>query len=208
MIKLSIIIPYYKCLDKLLRLYKILRPQITPEVEVIIIDDGCNETVLDTLDCIVIHLPTNSGGASVPRNVGLDTAQGDYIAFIDSDDTVSTFYVSNILKTIEKGYDYFYISWADSKNYVLIKDELILDGMKKVHSCSTNAIKEKRQDIYEGILIKESIIDENIIDFLNIHKIELWNTGGKPKYWTVLFFTSNKNDLPELMSKVIASDPK
>lgn len=90
---------------------------------------------------------------------------------------------------------------------VLIKDELILDGMKKVHSCSTNAIKEKRQDIYEGILIKESIIDENIIDFLNIHKIELWNTGGKPKYWTVLFFTSNKNDLPELMSKVIASDP-
>lgn len=123
MIKLSIIIPYYKWLDKLLRLYKILKPQITPEVEVIIIDDGCNETALDTLGCTVIHLPTNSGGASVPRNVGLDTAQGDYIAFIDSDDTVSTFYISNILKTIEKGYDYFYISWADSKNYVLIKDE-------------------------------------------------------------------------------------
>ncbi len=91
---------------------------------------------------------------------------------------------------------------------VLLKDELIINATSESHSCSCSAIKKKENEIFEGTLIKESISDENIIDFLNIHKIELWNTGGKPKYWTVLFFTSNKKDFPELVSKVMISDPK
>lgn len=56
-------------------------------------------------------------------------------------------------------------------------------------------------------MIKESVTDDAIIDFLNIHKIELWNTGGKPKYWTVLFFTSDKKDFPEKIAKVMGTDP-
>lgn len=43
-------------------------------------------------------------------------------------------------------------------------------------------------ELYEGVLIKESIEDDSIIDYLSVNKIELWNTGGNPKYWTVLFF--------------------
>lgn len=34
----------------------------------------------------------------------------------------------------------------------------------------------------------------------------MWNTGGKPKYWTVLFFTSDRKDFPEQVSKVMVSD--
>jgi len=90
---------------------------------------------------------------------------------------------------------------------MLLKDELTLNEVKDVHSCGSNAIHEKKQELYEGILIKESIADDSIIDCLNIHKIELWNTGGKPKYWTALFFTSDRNDFPEQMSKVMLSDP-
>ena len=90
---------------------------------------------------------------------------------------------------------------------VLLKDELAVSGVKEVHTCGVNTIQEKQQEVYEGILVKESIEDENILDFLNINKIELWNTGGKPKYWTVLFFTSSRKDLPEQISKVMISDP-
>ena len=79
--------------------------------------------------------------------------------------------------------------------------------MKDVHSCGNNAIQKKRQELYEGVLIKESIADDSIIDCLNIHKIELWDTGGKPKYWTAFFFTSDAKDLPEQISKVMLSDP-
>ena len=90
---------------------------------------------------------------------------------------------------------------------VLLKDELTINGVKEVHVCGNNSIQEKKQEVYEGILIKESIDDENILDLLNINKIELWNTGGKPKYWTVLCFTSSRKDFPEQISKVMISDP-
>ena len=89
---------------------------------------------------------------------------------------------------------------------VLLKDELTLNETMIVHTCGNNAIQEKKQEIYEGILIKESISDDTIIDLLHIHKIELWNTGGKPKYWTVLFFTCDRKDFPEQISKVMLSD--
>jgi transcriptional regulator with XRE-family HTH domain len=90
---------------------------------------------------------------------------------------------------------------------VLLKDERTLSEVKEVHSCSNNAIQEKKQEVYEGVLIKESIEDDSIIDSINVHKIELWNTGGKPKYWTVLFFTSDKKDFPEQISKVMLAEP-
>lgn len=90
---------------------------------------------------------------------------------------------------------------------ILLKDELTLNEVKDVNGCANNAIQTKKQELYEGVLIKESIVDDSIIDCLNIHKIELWNTGGKPKYWTVLFFTSDKKDFPEHISKVMLSDP-
>lgn len=89
---------------------------------------------------------------------------------------------------------------------ILLKDELTLNVAKDVHSCGSNAIHKKKQELYEGILIKESIADDSIIDCLHIHKIELWNTGGKPKYWTALFFTSDRKDFPEQISKVMLSD--
>ena len=89
---------------------------------------------------------------------------------------------------------------------VLLKDELTVNGVKEVHSCGNNVIQGKKTALYEGVLIKESINDDNIIDCLNIHKIELWNTGGRPKYWTVLFFTSTIKDFPEQISKVMISD--
>lgn len=57
------------------------------------------------------------------------------------------------------------------------------------------------------MLIKESVTDDTIIDLLNVHKIELWNTGGRPRYWTVLFFTSDKKDFPEQVSRVMGDDP-
>ena len=38
---------------------------------------------------------------------------------------------------------------------------------------------------------------------ISVNKIELWDAGGTPKYWTVLFFTSEDISLPQKFSKVM-----
>lgn len=90
---------------------------------------------------------------------------------------------------------------------VLLKDELSVNGVKEIHSCGNNAVTGKQIALYEGTLIKESVTDDSILDLINIHKIELWKVGGTPKYWTVLSFTSARNDFPEEIAKVMLSDP-
>lgn len=123
-ILISIITPYYNTLFRTKELAKVLMPQLNKNIEWIIIDDGCYQHELDKLNAKVIHLKNNSGGASVPRNVGLDVAKGQYIIFIDSDDMVSNNYIEVILKKLkeDKNFDYCYISWSSTFGNVIIED--------------------------------------------------------------------------------------
>ena len=121
--KLSIIIPYYKVLDHIKELMKVLEPQLDNEVEVIIVDDGCNEKELDKFKAKVIHLDTNSGGAGKPRNVGIENSTGKYIAFIDADDMITKDYISEIKKKVKEDKDIIYLSWKSKKHNVVVKDK-------------------------------------------------------------------------------------
>jgi glycosyltransferase involved in cell wall biosynthesis len=123
-ILLTIITPYYKTLEYTKELSKVLKPQLTDEVEWIIIDDGCNEKELDSLCTRAIHMNQNSGNASLPRNIGLANARGKYIAFIDSDDLVTEDYIEKILDKIKTSpFDYCYISWETQTSKTIIEDE-------------------------------------------------------------------------------------
>ena len=122
--KLSIITPYYNSLEETKFLASHLEPQLTDEVEWIIVDDGCKERKLDDIKARVVHLSTNSGNASTPRNMGLIYAKGEYIAFIDSDDDVADNYIEKILEKIDEGFDICYMSWKSNiGSEVIIEDE-------------------------------------------------------------------------------------
>ena len=88
---------------------------------------------------------------------------------------------------------------------VLIRDELELGAIKEVHTCG-KVLAGENQGYFEGVLIKESIENEDILDCLEINKVEIWKTGGKPRYWTVLFFISNDRDFPGKLSKVMKKE--
>lgn len=136
--KLSIIIPYYNTLKYTKKLFEKLEPQLTNEVEVILVDDGCNEKELDKLKAKVIHLPIPSGNASKPRNVGLDNAKGEYIAFIDSDDNIEDDYIKTIIESTKKDWDYCYISWDWKNGKIIINDE-----PPKWNTCVWNCIYKR-----------------------------------------------------------------
>lgn len=122
---ISIITPYFKTYEQTKKLASILIPQLTNETEWIIIDDGTNDdfSYINSPYVKVIHLKENSGGASVPRNKGLDVAKGEYISFIDSDDEINPHYIEKILEKTKEEWDYCYISWKTDNRVCLIKDE-------------------------------------------------------------------------------------
>lgn len=114
MIKLSIIIPYYNTYEYTLKLLKELQIQKTEEVEIILIDDGCNETRFDVFSEFIIEHREHLG-ACAAWNAGIARATGDYIAFIDSDDMISMDYVEKLLWAIDNiNKDEIRFGWIDS----------------------------------------------------------------------------------------------
>lgn len=92
---ISVVIPCYNCSVVIERAVNSVLNQTLQPIEIIFVDDCSSDETLnviralnfeDTLIIRVISLPENSGPAHA-RNVGLDVATGNYIAFLDSDDT-------------------------------------------------------------------------------------------------------------------------
>lgn len=69
--------------------------------------------------------------------------------------------------------------------------------------CHADIVSSRQSGRYQGILIKESLDDEAVLDLLHIHKVELWKTGGHPRYWTALFFSSTAGQLPEHLAAAL-----
>lgn len=128
MIRLSIVIPAYNSEPYLSKLLDCLAPQITDEVEVIVIDDGSRQQVkTDHKWCKVIR--QKNMGCSSARNKGIDKAKGQYISFIDSDDLVSKDFIVKILeKTKCEDFDVIEMSWKSLTNKMWNCDHKLRDG--------------------------------------------------------------------------------
>lgn len=108
--RLSIIIPYYNTKDYTDELLRVLSRQVTKEVEVILIDDGSDVPYTCKFKFLNV-IRTNNRGQSKARNLGLNSAVGDYIQFIDSDDMVADNFIERLLEEIENKPDLIEFSW-------------------------------------------------------------------------------------------------
>lgn len=99
----TIIVPVYKVEEYLPKCLDSIAAQTYQNIELILVDDGSPDRCGEICDAFakthpyarVIH-QSNQGQAAA-RNNAAKTAVGDYIAFIDSDDTVTPDYVEYML---------------------------------------------------------------------------------------------------------------
>lgn len=89
----SVIIPTYNSTAFIERTVESVLNQTYEDFELIIVNDGSKDTTSTVLkqlaerdQRIKIITTPNSGGPVVPTNIGLTTAKGKYIAFLDHDD--------------------------------------------------------------------------------------------------------------------------
>jgi glycosyltransferase involved in cell wall biosynthesis len=90
MTKVSVIIPAYNTMRYLPKTLDSVLQQTFTDFEVLIINDGSSDTIIEWGSKIVdtrVQLITQSNqGVSAARNTGIAVAQGEYTAFLDADD--------------------------------------------------------------------------------------------------------------------------
>lgn len=88
-VTVSVVIPFYSNVDWLKEAVLSVLIQSFSDYEIIVVNDGSNENIDDFLNefgnKIVYKKKKNEGPASA-RNLGIELAKGEYIAFLDSDD--------------------------------------------------------------------------------------------------------------------------
>jgi glycosyltransferase involved in cell wall biosynthesis len=160
--KISVIIPSYKpdtylwdCLDS-------LQNQILPDsdYEVVLILNGCCEPYKSEIEAFIKDngwrnlrlFQTDTPGVSNARNIGLDNAIGDYIAFIDDDDIVSPSYLSSLYEHISD---------------VNTADELVISDVKSFEDNLGNLSSDYLSDYYAKLKNQTSCKLFTIKNFLS-----------------------------------------
>ena len=159
--KISIIIPVYNTPENLLRdCLNSAKNQTLKDIEIICVDDGSTDGSGKILDeyaksdprFIVIHKP--NGGCSSARDKGMDLAKGEYIQFLDSDDTIDP-------TTSEKCYNA-----AKEYDADIVKFPFFMNNFDKIKVLQPSSVLRYDVNIYapiwNGIYRKKLLDDYNL----------------------------------------------
>lgn len=170
---ISVIVPIYnvgkylnECLDS-------IKNQSYRNLEIIMVDDGSTDNSAEickqylTDDRFNYYYKEN-GGQSSARNIALDIANGEYVAFIDSDDFVDACLFedavmalqNNIADIIEFGY-YIYGNTLHLKN---INKRIDVDILKEYLLYGADVVWNKiyAAHLFSQLRFKEKIIYEDV----------------------------------------------
>ena len=106
--KISVIVPVYNVEDYLPRCIDSILAQDYEDFELLLIDDGSTDKGGHICDGYAKHdvrvrvFHKENGGVSSARNLGLDNAVGEFVAFVDSDDYVESAYLSDLVSDMTR----------------------------------------------------------------------------------------------------------
>lgn len=196
--KISIIVPVYN-VEKYLRhcIDSILNQSFT-DFELLLIDDGskdrsgviCDEYAAKDSRIRVFH--KENGGVSSARNLGLDNTSGEWVAFVDADDSISQGFL-NIRETFIK---------VDvlQKSYVAIRDKQTITKYTHKQSVLSDKrailkfyVQNRNNALWDKIIRRELIgdtrfntqvsIGEDFLFFLSlITKVNVWEFDNVGSY--------------------------
>ncbi len=106
--KVSVVIPVYNTAEYLPKCLDSIIAQSLQDIEIICVDDGSTDSSPNILDVYALRdrrvkvIHKENGGPVSARKVGVLVADGDYIAFVDSDDWIDTNMYEQLYRIAEK----------------------------------------------------------------------------------------------------------
>lgn len=178
-IKISVIVPIYNAKAYLEECFESLLAQTLKEIEIICINDGSTDDSLSVirkyakLDSRIVLINQENKGVGEARNVGIKNAKGDFIAFLDPDDT---FPYKETLENLYKA--------------ALEQNVFICGGSFLEYNPGTGKVLYSHDGFYKGfdfekdevVLYKDYQFDYGFYRFIYKRKFLLENKLFFPKY--------------------------
>lgn len=125
---ISVIVPVYNCETYISNCLDSILNQTYANIEIVIVNDGSSDgsekiikEYIERDRRIMYHYQNNSG-PSAARNKGISCARGEYLVFVDSDDTVDELYIEQMLrKMIDSRSDLVCCGYRDVSMYGVLK---------------------------------------------------------------------------------------
>lgn len=198
--KVSVIIPVYNTGKDTVKLVMKIKNGTYKNLEIILVDDGSTDETTELLEEFVRQykikyqgkkvpklrlLQKENGGAASARNAGLEKATGEYISFVDSDDSIDKTFYEKMINIVTKEND------NNFQNEELTKKENVKTG-KRI------ALKTNASNTSQKIALAVSAVHYNRIS--NHHEKDIYTNHAKERledetfkeYILKLFFTDGR----------------
>ncbi len=185
--KVSIIIPVYRVEDYIVRCLSSLVNQKYDNIEIVLVDDCGGDNSIEKAEEYLksqnteYKLSVNDGnkGPSYSRNQGLKIATGKYVFFLDSDDSMDKYCISQLVEVSENAVYNVELAFCD---FIRFKN------VDEIQSCDDDIQVEKKSYNYRadfirthgfmcGTLFKRDIIAQNNLQMptdINYMEDNIW----------------------------------
>ena len=158
---LSIIIPAYNCEPYINECLNSILDYNPKGVEIVVVDDGSTDgtkSILSGYENIYDNLKIlycSHKGSSAARNIGLDNCSGEFVAFLDCDDTIRAGFIKEGIEQISKNADL----------YIFGIERLYLSGEKELWNVSDREYASVSDFADEYIRARKLLIYSNCNKF-------------------------------------------
>lgn len=173
--KISVIVPIYNVEKYLAACLESLQKQEFDSYEVILVDDGSKdgsgkiaESYVEKYSDIFSLVHQENKGLSEARNTGMRYAKGEYLCFVDSDDSVDKRYLSELYQTAEDtGADMVFCAFQSVDENGNCLKKVFENGFEcgKVYNIQERKDLLLIQNAAWNKLYKKKIIDDNQMQF-------------------------------------------
>ena len=185
--KASLILPVYRVEAYIAGCLRSVASQDYNDFEVLLVDDGSPDRSIDIArDCLKDTalnwriIEKENGGVSSARNAGLKEAKGDYVAFIDADDVLSSDFLSSLLKETAEDIDFVFCGYRYVKEQRVPEDTNDQKEILQREELLDRFLKRTIDFVLPSMLFKRSFLLDNRL-FLEekIHfsedQLYIWN---------------------------------
>ena len=191
MIFFSVIIPSYNRAKSISKAIDSILIQKIEDIEIIVVDDGSTDNTIDVLkkyDNKIKILQQENRGPGAARNLGIKSANGKYIAFLDSDDLWFSWTLTKYREIIiQQDYPTFIagktITFTTEKELDLVPNfELIYQSFSDYYSSSKSSLW-----LLPGAVVIQADSLQHVAGFtdkwINGEDSDLWLKLGTAKHF-------------------------